>query len=98
MLPPKPESVMQLQVPKHSFDSGDLDIIERAYHSICDVLDADPGLRGKPALDDLKAKIKTALFALACVDFKDAETLRDRALANLAAQSGSKVYRGESRA
>ena len=83
---------MQSEVPKHSFDSADLDVIERAYHSICDVLDADPGVRGKPALDDLKAKIKTALFALACVDFKDAETLRDRALANLAVQAGSRAH------
>jgi len=74
---------MQFKVPKHSFDSADLDVIERAYESICKVLDADSGLRGKPGLDDLKAKLKTALFALACVDFKDAETLRDRALANL---------------
>lgn len=56
---------MQFKVPKHSFDSADLDVIERAYNSICNVLDADPGLRGKPGLDDLKAKLKTALFALA---------------------------------
>lgn len=88
---------MQVQVPKHSFDSADLDAIERAYHSICNVLDADLELRGKPGLDELKAKLKTALFALACVDFKDAETLRDRALANLAVQAGGKLNEGKPR-
>jgi hypothetical protein len=89
---------MQFKVPKHSFDSADLDVIERAYDSICNVLDADSGLRGKPGLDDLKAKLKTALFALACVDFKDAETLRDRALANLSVQAGGKSYEPTPRA
>ena len=89
---------MGFEVPKHSFDSADLDVIERAYNSICNVLDADPGLRGKPGLDDLKAKLKTPLFALACVDFKDAETLRDRALANLSVQPGSGGHGDEPRA
>ena len=89
---------MGFEVPKHSFDSAYLDVIERAYNSICDVLDADPGLRGKPGMADLKAKLKTALFALACVDFKDAESLRDRALANLSVQAGSGEHGNEPRA
>jgi hypothetical protein len=70
--------------PKRSYDPLDLEMLEWVFDSAWTTLQVHFPLRDPDKDEELKTALRRKLFALACVDMYDPDTLRSRLAAGMA--------------
>jgi hypothetical protein len=69
---------------KRAYDPLDLEMLEWVFDSAWTALQAKAALRDPEKDEQLKTALREKLFALACIDMDDLDTLRSRLVASMA--------------